>query len=404
MRIALLSYELPPDTGFGGIGTYAWYQARALVRLGHSVHVFAGSLTPGEHSYEVDGVRVTRVLEPGVWAAAADASERDGMPWSANRLRTAAGAYAALGRAVTAGERFDVVEYPECGADGMLVSTLTEIPTCVRFHSPAALIMADYGADPRDIEATTFLEKVAVDRAVIRTSPSQFLAEEAVARLGARAPVHVVRNGLDLADFDRDPGTDVRSLFGLPAGDAVTLLFTGRLERRKGADLLPEICAALLAHDERVHVVLAGADDASLVDHTIVPRLEASGPGARSRLHALGRRSPTEVRALLKACDAFLLPSRWENAPYSCIEAMAAGVAVVASDVGGLGEMVTSGADGILVPVGDAAAFVEALCRLVDDAPLRERLGAAARATVEARHRDVDVAERTVAIWRDHLA
>ena len=43
MKIALLSFEYPPETGFGGIGTYTWYQARALVKLGHQVHVLAGA-------------------------------------------------------------------------------------------------------------------------------------------------------------------------------------------------------------------------------------------------------------------------------------------------------------------------------------------------------------------------
>ena len=48
MRIALLSYEYPPETGFGGIGTYTWNQARALTKLGAEVHVLAGSLTAGQ--------------------------------------------------------------------------------------------------------------------------------------------------------------------------------------------------------------------------------------------------------------------------------------------------------------------------------------------------------------------
>ena len=61
MKIALLSFEYPPETGFGGIGTYTWYQARALVKLGHKVHVLAGSTTPCALSTtEHDGVVVHR--------------------------------------------------------------------------------------------------------------------------------------------------------------------------------------------------------------------------------------------------------------------------------------------------------------------------------------------------------
>ena len=46
MKIALMSFEYPPETGFGGIGTYTWYQARAMVKLGHEVHVLAGATSP----------------------------------------------------------------------------------------------------------------------------------------------------------------------------------------------------------------------------------------------------------------------------------------------------------------------------------------------------------------------
>ena len=61
MRIALLSYEYPPDTGFGGIGTYSYYHARALAKLGHEVHVIAGSVTNGVYHSEHDGVKVIRI-------------------------------------------------------------------------------------------------------------------------------------------------------------------------------------------------------------------------------------------------------------------------------------------------------------------------------------------------------
>ena len=71
MRIALLSYEYPPETGFGGIGTYTWYQARAMAKLGHEVHVLAGSLQAnGLSSREEEGVRVHRYRADGRWMRA----------------------------------------------------------------------------------------------------------------------------------------------------------------------------------------------------------------------------------------------------------------------------------------------------------------------------------------------
>lgn len=399
MRIAILSFEYPPDTGFGGIGTYSWYQSRALVELGHDVHVFAGSLDPGTTHTEVDGVRLTRTLDAGPFAQAITALEHDGLPWAGNRLRTGYGAFRALSEALEQ-EAFDIVEFPECGADGMLVSTLLPVRTCVRFHSPAKLIMENYDVDPRDIEATVFFEQVAINQADIRTAPSRFLADEVVEHLAVEAPVHPIPNGIDLEEFDEAEPIDVAERFGLPSRDAVIVLFASRLERRKGADLLPDACTKLLRERPDVHVVIAGADDHDMVESQVRPRLDAIGPRVGERVHGLGRVSLPEVRALMKFADVFMLPSRWDNAPYACLEAMAAGLPVVASAIGGLPELIDHGRSGFLTPPGDAGALGAALVRLVDDPDARERFGAAARRAVETNFTDLVAARRTIDLWQ----
>lgn len=397
MRVALLSYEYPPDTGFGGIGTYTWYQARALVRLGHEVHVVAGSTEPGVRRADHDGVQVTRVAGLDFLPGAGDGLRAQGLPWAANRLETAQSAFVAL-RDLLAGHPVDLVEFPECGADGLFASTLLDVPTCVRLHSPARLIMETYGADPRDVEATATLEQVALARADVRVSPSRYLARVAEATLGVAPPVHVVPNGIDLELADRDEGIDVVERFGLPpAGEAVLLFSSGRLERRKGIDVLVDACLPLLAERPHVHLVLAGADGEQVMASSIEPQAGALGVG--DRVHHLGRRALGEVRALLRHVDVHVHPSLWDNAPYSCIEAMAAGRPVVSSDCGGLPELVDDGVTGLLAAAGDAEAFGAAVGRLVDDADLRGRLGAAARDAVEERFTDEAMARRSVELW-----
>src|SRR5215472_14587051 len=87
MRIALLSFEYPPETGFGGIGTYAWYQARALARLGHEVHVLAGAtqqtlLRSSTH----DSVTVYRYRAGGRVMKALQRLDKHRLGWTKNRL------------------------------------------------------------------------------------------------------------------------------------------------------------------------------------------------------------------------------------------------------------------------------------------------------------------------------
>jgi glycosyltransferase involved in cell wall biosynthesis len=123
------------------------------------------------------------------------------------------------------------------------------------------------------------------------------------------------------------------------------------------------------------------------------PAIEAERDafGLEDRLELTGTRS--DVRELLAGADAFVLASRSEGAPMSILEAMAAGLPVVASDVGGVGELVDDGVTGLLVPAGDAAALAAALDRLLADPALRRRMGAAGR-ELALRRFDVGEARR----------
>lgn len=396
MNIAVLSYEYPPDTGFGGIGTYTYYHARALVKLGHSVHVFAGATRNGIFHEEHDGVRVTRVKKEG-WLHQLLRPARSGRCfWFSNRMETANGVYTAMRDALTR-ERFDIIESPECGADAAAVSLLLNVPLAVRFHSPARLIMGGYQVPALDRRLTGFVEQIAIDRAAIRTSCSRFLAEEVRAKMGVPAPIHVIPNGIDVELFDRADDGDVEARFGIPR-HALTILFANRLEERKGVHLLADIAIPVMQAHSHVHFVLAGRDLFDYAANVLLPRLRETG--LEHRVHVLGGVTLPDVRALLKRADIFLLPSLWENCPYSCLEAMTAGRAIVSSDCGGMPELIADGANGVLARSGDAGSFARRIEELIDDRDRRERLGAAARRTVEQRLTDVEIARRTVDLYR----
>jgi glycosyltransferase involved in cell wall biosynthesis len=396
MKIALLSYEYPPETGFGGIGTYTFYQARALARLGHRVHVFAGA----EHARRTTttaegGVTVTRLRKVGPVERLARSADRLRLWWWKNRLQTAANTFAAVRSALSSGQ-FDVVEMPECGGEGALLNHCLDLPTVVRLHSPAELIMPTYDTKALDRVLTGTVERLGISGARALSSCSRWLAEEVRGRMAVRTPIEVIPNGIDLALFDRDEGIDIHERFGIPR-DRVKVFFANRLEERKGIHIVRDLIGDVLEQHPDAAFVLAGADSSSVVERELKPALAARN--LRDGLYYVGKLELGAVRACLKQCDVFLLPSIWENAPYSLLEAMAAGKAIVASDCGGVPEILRHEVDGLVARTGDVDSFRRALERLLRSDSVRRRFGRSARQRVEARFSDEIVARRSLAFY-----
>lgn len=177
-----------------------------------------------------------------------------------------------------------------------------------------------------------------------------------------------------------DPGPFAQAGERREDADAVRLLYAGRVAPEKGLDVALEAIAALGVVGERVRLTIAGPG--SDADVGALRRLSARlGIDALVRFEA--PRARDAMPDLYAAHDVFLHPARWpEPLARALMEAMASGMAVVASAVGGTPEIVEDGRSGVLVPPGNAGALAGALERVVDDATLRRDLGAAGRARV----------------------
>ncbi len=399
MRIAILSYEYPPETGFGGIGTYSYYQARALAKLGHDVHVFAGSTKDGVWHSEHEGVKVTRIKREGWLHRLLGDARRMRAWWFQSRVSTAVNAHEVVAKE-HARKPFDFIEAPECGGDSVVTSALLQVPTAVRFHSPARLIMNIYDTPRIDRELTAFVEQLGINQAEVLTSCSRWLADEVAAKMREPKPIHAIPNGIDVELFDRDEGIDVYERFGLPR-DKQLIFFANRMEERKGVHILKAMVEATLARYPNIAFVFAGADLFGWMEKRILPWVRDNH--LADRFFYLGKLGLAEVRACLKVSSIFLIPSLWENCPYSCLEAMTAGRAIVSSDCGGMPELVEDRRTGLLARNGDPDSFVEVLREMIEDEGLRERCGAAARAEIEARLTDTSTAAATVKVYQSWI-
>ncbi|HZE61717.1 MAG TPA: glycosyltransferase family 4 protein [Burkholderiales bacterium] len=157
------------------------------------------------------------------------------------------------------------------------------------------------------------------------------------------------------------------------------ILFLGRLEAAKGIYDLLDAVARVRAAVPDLRLACAGDGDRIGVAHY------AERLGIADAVKFTGWVGPSGKRALLEHAAVFALPSSDEALPVSLIEAMSAGVPVVASPVGGIPEVVADNASGFLVAPGDKGALERALRRLLMDRKLAARMGAAARETARAR-------------------
>ena len=399
MRIAILSYEYPPETGFGGIGTYSYYQSCALQKLGHDVHVFAGSTENGITHTERDGLKITRIKREGWFFGALEGLRKRRAWWAENRLKTSGGAFEAF-RHEHDKNPFDFIEAPECGADSMMTSTLLQVPTAIKFHSPARLIMNIYDTPRIDREVCAFVEQLGINQAEVLTSCSRFLADEVATKMHEPKPIHVIANGIDVEMFDRDDGIDVFAKFGLPR-DKKLIFFANRMEERKGVHILKDMVQQTLAQYPDIAFVFAGRDLFGYMEQRVLPWVRDHQ--LTDRFFYLGPLHLPDVRAILKQTSIFLIPSLWENCPYSCIEAMTAGRAIVSSDCGGMPELIRDHENGLLAKNGDPDSFVAVLREAIEDDRLRETCGEAARREVEQRLTDVAIAQQSVDVYRGWL-
>jgi len=362
---------------FGGSGVVAAEVATSLARRGHAVHVFSDDL-PGRLAPAQPNVTFHKVAPPAypqlkhspytlaLTSMIVEVSRRE-------RLDVIHAHYA-LPHAVSAHLAREVLAADPAGrhAAPKLVTTL---------HGTDITLV---GNDPSFLPLTRF--SIAASDAV--TTPSAWLARATHETLGVPASVaiEVVPNFVDAARF-RPASETPRPL---PPAPVVVHVSNFRPVKRV-PDVL-EIFARLRAErPARLRLVGDGPDRAAVA--ALAARL-----GVAADVEFLGER--VDLPGVLREADLFLLPSETESFGLAALEAMASGVPVVASAVGGLPEVIPDGEVGFLCPLGDVEAMAAAARRLFDDPTLHARLSAAARRLAETRYRVEPAVDRYISIYR----
>jgi glycosyltransferase involved in cell wall biosynthesis len=352
VKVLITSGIWPPEVG--GPASHGPEVGRFLVAGGHEVEAVtaAGSAAVEPASFPVRAVPRDRPLP----------------------LRLSAAALAI----VSAARGRQVIYSTGLYTRSALASKLCSVPLVMKLAADPAYERArraGFGGSLEDFQrpyrspGIRYLKRqraIALSRAVRVIVPSRYLAQFVT---GWGVPVErisVIPNPAPAIDLS-EPREELRRRLGV---NGPTFVFAGRFVRQKN---LPLAVDALRHVDGAALVLVGEGPEAGAVAEAIdraglSDRISIKGPVAR------------DVSVdWMRAADAAVLPSDWENFPHAAVEALAAGTPVIATAVGGVPEIVESDVNGILVPAGDVDAFAAAMASLVRDGGLADRLRAAAR-------------------------
>lgn len=378
----LLSALYPPGP-VGGIGRYVHILARAMARLGHQVHV----LTRGEEHDRVD-------FEDGVWVhrcVVRDFPAPDPGPDAEAPLPVHLWNYSmtmlAEARDIAARRSVDCVHAPIWDVEGIAFARDGTLPLITGLHTTLDSYL-DSNPERRcddDFMQTFAVPVLAAERELLVASDGLLANSGAiVAKIEKahelpldRSRVRIVPHGLE--DWYALPAEQPPLL---PEG-MVRLVFVGRLEARKGIDVVLRVALDLLSRDPHLWLDLVGSDRVLGPDgQTWREVFEArhAGQPALARIAFHGEVAEERLRGFYRAADIVLAPSRFESFGLVHLEAMMMGKAVIGCHAGGMAEVIDDGRTGLLAAPGDDTSLCQCIERLVADDALRRKLGDAARA------------------------
>jgi glycosyltransferase involved in cell wall biosynthesis len=373
MRHLLICREFPPAPS-GGIGTYALIMSRLLAEAGETVHVIGQLWEDAEKPLEefCSGRLIVRRVPYENWKSLIKGKPHPALAKGLSRdlfntaLRAQSFSWQAslLAEKLVASEGIDIVEAQEYEAPlyyfqlrrALGLGPRLSPPCFIHLHSPSELIALHNGwdLDSGKVFTAKDLEDYSIMAADALLCPSQFLAKQLEAHYGKAAekigiiPYPIGENEL----LERDRNTWEKG----------TICYVGRLEPRKG--VLEWIDAAVTTArdypDVRFEFVGANALGFNrIVGEEALRRLIPQQLESQFLFYGAQKRS--SLNSFLRKARVAVVPSRWDNFPYSCMEAMASGLPVIATREGGMAEMIRDGRSGWLAGAPTSADLCVAL-------------------------------------------
>lgn len=360
MKVMMICERFPPDVG--GLATSGGRIASTLVKMGCDVHVLVWSRQqpPGVvETVKENGVMVHRMGRFSNWDLTLQHS-LNVLDWLHGR------------------HRFDVTWGHYLQIAGFLAVMFARRVKLRSIVSARGNDVDQLMFPPGDFARL----KWTLEEADLVTSVSVELSEKIRLIIGDTARIEVIPNAVDLSIFYPDKGDlALREQLGV-AADEVIIGFSGELRHKKGLAFLPGAIAEV-RRDRPACLLVIGEIRAR--EQSTLAAFAANDPESAARILSTGHlENPTDVAAYLRICDLIVQPSVWDGMPNSILEAMACERLVLASDAGGIPEVLEHGVNGVMISKTELNHLGVAISETLD-LPQEKRLGmqSAARRSIE---------------------
>lgn len=407
LKIAILSIEYPPDPFSAGIGSYSKAIANALTAQGHKVHIITrapalevNGVEPKDSITDENGVTVHRLtpLRPDIPEEFDIKKVLTLVSTSViGELRYRQKISSKL-RELIAKEGLDLIEAAEFMADGIFFPRryYKNIPLIVRLHTPFAFAEKIEAHAPEPMrQLMAWVEKQHINKASHLSAPSGRSAEvfRAELNLGKRE-IKIIPNPPNfavVADVQNNTKTKLNN-------EKQLILFIGRISKWKGVDILCKSMEKVLAKHPNTEFCFVGADHIPVEDFPTGREYLKSlvDPNLHKHMTFTGYLQKPDVQKHIRMADLCVLPSRFDNFPYTCLEAMIHGKAIVGSNNGGMKDMLDDGKAGKLYTPPDHDELAKHIIELLGNNELRETLGKAAKARALKIYNNDTVLEQTL--------
>lgn len=274
-------------------------------------------------------------------------------------------------------------------------------PHIIRLHGEP-YVFRKYSSQPIEpgLRLSRILEFRSLRRANAITSPSLFQATEVSHDLGWQADnIRVIPNPVDNRFFEHPENVTLTSSGETSEDGSLDVLYTGRMEYRKGFKVLLEAVPLTAKHIPKVRFVIAGGHHNSIGAEAIKNTIQQME--LKNHINLLGHIQWEQLARWYRHAAVFLMPSYYETFSISCAEAMACGLPVIATTAGGIPEVVQDGVTGILVPPGNPQSICDALVPLLSDEQRRFQMGEKGRKRALDLFEVGKIADKTMCLYEE---